>query len=36
MHDKIFDINMNVWDNARHGIESISFHLFHGQLNCMV
>jgi hypothetical protein len=28
MNDKIFDndIDMNVWDNARNVIESISFH----------
>jgi hypothetical protein len=30
MNDKIFDIDMNVYDNARNVIELISFHLFHG------
>jgi hypothetical protein len=28
MNDKIFDIDMNVWDNARNVIEPISFHRF--------
>jgi hypothetical protein len=33
MNDKIFDvdIDMNMWDNTIDVIESISFHLFHGQ-----
>jgi hypothetical protein len=31
MNDKIFDIDMYVWDNTRNVIEPISFHRFHGQ-----
>jgi hypothetical protein len=33
MNDKICDINMNVLDDARNVIESISFHRFHGPSN---
>jgi hypothetical protein len=36
MNHKIIDINMNMWDNARNGMESISFHRFHGSSNSTI
>jgi hypothetical protein len=33
MNNKIFDIDMNVWDDARNVIEPTSFHRFHGPDN---
>jgi hypothetical protein len=36
MNDKIFDIDMNVWDNARYAIKPISFHRFHRQSNSTI
>jgi hypothetical protein len=35
INDKIFDIDMNVRDNARNVIESISSRLIHAQGNCV-
>jgi hypothetical protein len=36
MNDKIFDIDMNVWDNTRNVIKLISFHRFQGQINSTI
>jgi hypothetical protein len=36
MNNKIFDIDMNVWDNARNVIELFSFHQFHGKSNSTI
>jgi hypothetical protein len=36
INDKIFDVDMNVWDNARNITEPISFHYFHDRSNSMI